>query len=289
MDYIQSSNKQIDKFGAGAHGFSPGNPVGGVPATFFTPEWCDAVQQENINLIKAGGLAPSGASMAQTVQAVKRMFGGNVTTVNFANSPFVLTADHAGLVIMDATAGNVSATLPAANVLTMPVSLRFFRVDAATNTATVNCAGADTFVGGATSFTLVGQGDHREIESDAVSKWALAGTSAASNAEAQAYTSATKFITPASMAAALQGTNQSLTASGYQKLPGGLILQWGFGTATAAGNPIVFPIAFPTAVFVAIAGTSSSSVFAACIAITATGFNFYAGSTSNHYWFALGK
>lgn len=224
-------------------------------------------------------------------KALRAMFGVNVTTLNLANSPLVLTNDHAGLVLVDATAGNVSATLPAANILTTPVSLRFFRVDATTNTATVNRAGADTFVGGATSFTLAGQGDRREIESDAVSKWALAGTSAASSAEAQAYASATKFIAPASLAAALQGSNQSLVAAGgYQKLPGGLILQWGFGTASAAGSAVVFPIAFPTATLVAIAGTASSSSYAACISITTTGFMFYSsGSTSNHFWFALGK
>ena len=44
------------------------------------------------------------------------------------------------------------------------------------------------------------------------------------------------------------GSNQSLATSGYQKLPGGLILQWGNGTALTANTPttINFPIAFPT-------------------------------------------
>ena len=38
------------------------------------------------------------------------------------------------------------------------------------------------------------------------------------------------------------------TTNGYQKLPNGLILQWGTGTAVAGGNSTVtFPIAFPTA------------------------------------------
>lgn len=41
------------------------------------------------------------------------------------------------------------------------------------------------------------------------------------------------------------GANQSLSASsGYQKLPGGLIIQWGTGTGGTAFN---FPIAFPNA------------------------------------------
>lgn len=45
------------------------------------------------------------------------------------------------------------------------------------------------------------------------------------------------------------GTNQSLLGIGYQKLPGGLILQWGntVNTTDANGNfQIVYPITFPT-------------------------------------------
>lgn len=39
---------------------------------------------------------------------------------------------------------------------------------------------------------------------------------------------------------------QSLNTNGYQRLPGGLIEQWGF-TGTSGGNPVVvtFPVAFP--------------------------------------------
>lgn len=49
-------------------------------------------------------------------------------------------------------------------------------------------------------------------------------------------------------------TDKSLAASGYQKLPGGVILQWGTGPSSgtlAAGatgsGTITWPIAFPTA------------------------------------------
>ena len=53
----------------------------------------------------------------------------------------------------------------------------------------------------------------------------------------------------------------SLSASGYQKLPGGLILQWGTGTSTAGSLAVTFPITFPTAclnVTGAIKSTTSS-------------------------------
>lgn len=46
-------------------------------------------------------------------------------------------------------------------------------------------------------------------------------------------------------------SNQSLLSNGYQKLPGGLIIQWGSVTApTGSGSPSLstsFPIPFPTA------------------------------------------
>lgn len=45
------------------------------------------------------------------------------------------------------------------------------------------------------------------------------------------------------------GSNQSLTANGYQKLPGGLILQWCSGAPTTAegSQTITFPLTFPNA------------------------------------------
>lgn len=72
----------------------------------------------------------------------------------------------------------------------------------------------------------------------------------ATAAEAQAFT-ANKAIDGAKLSSAFQGSNQSKAANGYQKLPGGVIVQWG-GTrpgdisGTDSGN-ITFPIAFPTA------------------------------------------
>jgi hypothetical protein len=45
------------------------------------------------------------------------------------------------------------------------------------------------------------------------------------------------------------GTNQSKATTGYQKLPGGLIVQWGVGQVSSTTVEITFPIAFPTACF----------------------------------------
>ena len=43
------------------------------------------------------------------------------------------------------------------------------------------------------------------------------------------------------------GTNQSLTTSGYQRLPGGLIIQWINGNQTNGVFSLNFPISFPNA------------------------------------------
>lgn len=78
----------------------------------------------------------------------------------------------------------------------------------------------------------------------------LAGTvELATSAEAQALTDALKALTPATLAAALQGGNQSLATNGYQKLPGGLIIQWASIAGPGANTSFTwtFPIAFPNA------------------------------------------
>lgn len=70
----------------------------------------------------------------------------------------------------------------------------------------------------------------------------------ATDAEAQAFT-ANKAIDGAKLNTAFKGVNQLLATSGYQKLPGGLIMQWGVHTTLvgASGITKTFPIAFPTA------------------------------------------
>lgn len=119
--------------------------------------------------------------------------------------------------------------------------------------------------------------------------------------EARALTNAANALTPATLAAALTGANQSLSASGYQRLPGGLILQWGEVTTSASGDvSVTFPLAFPTAC-ASVIGTGTqpinASVFVAA-SQTTTGFAatcWYTSSSSGtlrgsgvYRWIALG-
>lgn len=59
------------------------------------------------------------------------------------------------------------------------------------------------------------------------------------------------------------GTNQSLSGSGYQKLPGGLIIQWGVGYTDGSGYFLTnLPVVFPNNYFIGVgtAGVDGSFV-----------------------------
>lgn len=61
---------------------------------------------------------------------------------------------------------------------------------------------------------------------------------------------------------------KSLSASGWQRLPSGLIIQWGAGTSNASGDiSVAFPIAFPTAVARAVVCEGAGSSWASNTAI----------------------
>lgn len=303
MQRIATATKAVDLYGVGKHGFKDGNLGLGITPTDFEAAWANGIQEEIVNVIEAAGIVASGAALTQVRQAIKRLFGGNVRTITAAG-PTALTADDAGLVMIDATANNVAITLPAVNVVTgAPIFFQFIRLDATANTATVSRAGADTFSGGATSFTLSGLNDYRSVAGDSVSKWFLTGGSVfSSNAEAQALSITTKVISPGTLAAAFQSGNQSLAGSGYQKLPGGLILQWTTGNTSASADVTwTFPIAFPT-LFMgasAVAANSGGTSPAALMSIGSAGLsslavggyipNTAARNVYGYYAWAIGK
>lgn len=101
-------------------------------------------------------------------------------------------------------------------------------------------------------------------------------TQIASEEEARAF-SGSKLISSQRLGDALKGDNQSLAASGYQKLPGGLMFQWGAsGNLAPDGSATVtFSTPFPNAclrVMVSIVNSTNSNddVFARIISYTAT-------------------
>jgi hypothetical protein len=98
---------------------------------------------------------------------------------------------------------------------------------------------------------------------------------------------------------------KSLASAGYQKLPSGLVVQWGNVAATSVGAgssvdvAVVFSIPFPTAVFVVLPTNGNtgaiSFIGAGASSITTSGFNFglknsFTSSQSvSGAWLAIGN
>lgn len=89
---------------------------------------------------------------------------------------------------------------------------------------------------------------------DLTSSWRIAfkdyaaaiGPAVATAAQSRAQTDNTVFISPLQLANAFTGGNQSLTANGFQKLPGGLILQWGSVSGGTGAGVYDATVNFPT-------------------------------------------
>ena len=198
----------------------------------------------------------------------------------------------------DTTPGDLETKLLAGTGLSMSTAN-----DGANETRTVKVADATAYAmagfgsSGAFSEIFLGNGLVRDASTLAVNL--------ASAAETITGTATDKAVTPAGFAA-----NIDTSSSGYMKLPGGLIIQWGTGTGTTGADnisgaqTITFPVTFPTAALRVICGTnvdngSGSAVNAdvawQVFAITSSNFKaapqlFNAGNgTTKPEWIAIGN
>jgi hypothetical protein len=89
---------------------------------------------------------------------------------------------------------------------------------------------------------------------------------------------------------------QSISGNGYQRFPSGLIMQWGYASASQSGTNVSFPIAFPNAVvnlqITQAVGNSAGGQAASLAAIDGSSFNADFAQNSapkpNIYFFARG-
>jgi hypothetical protein len=87
----------------------------------------------------------------------------------------------------------------------------------------------------------------------------------------------------------------SLSGNGYQFLPSGLLIQWGYAApGWGSGTPINFPITFPNACFCITTGPEGSSPpttnnIAVVAVLNTSSFAFWATATTGQYWMAIGN
>ncbi|HLJ65620.1 MAG TPA: hypothetical protein VKT70_16025, partial [Stellaceae bacterium] len=120
-----------------------GNPVTGVTPTSGDQDWYNEVQEELVSIVSAGNLTPTKGSMSDAITSLKRQFGGHVTKFTASAT---LTPDQAGLVLIDATQGALTLTLPPAASLAQ-LMYRFVKLDGSANQATVQAGAGDALDG----------------------------------------------------------------------------------------------------------------------------------------------
>lgn len=259
MQRISTATRVPDKFGAGKDGFTDGDVIGGVPATDLEAALFDSIQEEIAGVCEGAGLVLDVAVRTQLAQALQRAGHAVAAGGGTANA---LTA----------------AFIPAVTALPTGVgrslSMILYVRAAAANTTTTPTFAADgtaakTIVKGnnlpLVAGDIAGAGHWLRLQFDpTLDKWVL--------------------LNPA---VPFGGFGNSLSSNGYQRLPGGLIIQWGSVVANTPAVAGSFPITFPGGLF-SMASTSDNSGGATSSSFptkSSSGFTAYcsAGALSTTY------
>lgn len=278
MRRISTPTAAQDLFGPGKHGFHNGDPASAVLATRLQAEWFNALQEEVASVIEAAGFALDPANNSQLAAAIGKMIVDN--TIDILNTARIDVA----------SAATVNLTTAAPNTrhinITGTTTISGFTV-AAGRCYFVRFAGALTLTNSASLVTQAGA----NIVTAAGDTCILRATSA-NTVEVISYS-------PAGLSgrvSALEVINQSLlSANGWQKLPSGLIIQWGQTSHTGESTAWTFPIAFPTACQSVLCNMKTDNGAAIVMSNTnsqAFGSSTVSGTnttgTHNYNWFAIG-
>lgn len=207
---------------------------------------------------------------------------GNARGFSGFTANTTLTAAHAGNEIYaSSTGGSITLTLPAASALKAGAKFKIFNTGV--SDVIVSRVGTDTIVVNNTTNTVTAvtlrRGDSIVLTSLGTGGLWYHGGGTAQLGSAGAF-------------------GASLASNGWQRLPSGLIIQWGsVATSASAGVAVTFPIAFPASIIAVVLGSSQgSSVLATFDSTANTGFimngwNPLTGarvSFSAAYWIAVG-
>lgn len=194
---------------------------------------------------------------------------GNMQSAETFSAALTVTATDAGKTFVYSGTGGHTASLPLVANTASGAVYEFI------NTGT----GALTVAGGGSDLIDVGPSTAASLSVPAGQSLRLVRASGSSNWHAVTFP-----------AAALSGVfGFSLASSGWQKLPSGLIMQWGFTIAGAGGTSTTFPIAFPTTYLAVVTGIANNTLSTLqAYSLSASGFTFK-GDGASHSWIAFGK
>lgn len=210
------------------------------------------------------------SQLLATTQFVQRALGNFSDAQTFSGS-FTLTAADAGKCYVYGETVAATVTLPAISAAAIGTTFEF--INTGTADLTVQRAGSDQIDNGPTSVTsiVVPPGQSLKIvRSGGSSLWHPVG------------------ITAQALGSTMQA---SLLDNGWQRLPSGLILQWGRLTVNTTPTAVTFPIAFPNAArMYGIFNNSSASYIVWATNPTASGMTVQANQAGQiAIWFALGN
>lgn len=242
--------------------------------------WSAAVESASLNSPSFSGspTAPtpqqfdSDTSIA-TTEFVQRALG-NFSGASLINSDAVLDVDSIGkLIYVGGSASQI--TIPAGASAPNGGSITIHNVKAAGGEVTVipSSGGVFSANGGSISSLVINSGDFATFYRVNSNIWYVFGTATLRHSYSFGYS---------------VGTN------GYQKLPSGLVIQWGYNSVSTSNstNTIIFPIAFPNACHFVIcqpqfSGAAIDAGYFNVISKTTT--QFVTSFTMTKYWIAIGN
>ncbi|CAH0297418.1 phage tail protein [Pseudomonas brassicacearum] len=199
--------------------------------------------RDTLTLSTAGGTAwyAEDGSTRDAQSTALRALMGNLGSVVFITDSISLTAAHCGVQLVgNGLLGNKTITLPPKSDVPLGAMIHF---SAGASNVTIACAGVDILAPGLGGGNTVSSFTIEALDSVVLvnvgTGWRMVGGSHLNKHSSQ-------FVA-------------SLAANGYQKLPSGLIIQWGVAGTTNGFGTWTYPTAFPNSVFRVFASNDASA------------------------------